>query len=81
MTRIRAVLLAALGLALPLATLPLLAQETSQSFQLAQLQGGTIGAIRITGNQRIEESTIRSYMLVRPGDRFDPEQLDKMLAD
>ncbi len=79
MTRIRAVLLAALGLALPLATLPLLAQETSQSFQLAQLQGGTIGAIRITGNQRIEESTIRSYMLVRPGDRFDPEQLDRSL--
>ncbi len=47
--------------------------------QIAQLQGGTIGSIRIDGNQRIEEGTIRSYMLVRPGDAFDPEQLDRSL--
>ena len=47
--------------------------------RLAQLQGGTVGSIRIDGNQRIEEGTIRSYMLVRPGDPFDPEQLDRSL--
>ena len=48
-------------------------------FQIAQLQGGTVGSIRVDGNQRIEEGTIRSYMLVRPGDAFDPEQLDRSL--
>ena len=41
--------------------------------------GGTIAGIRIEGNQRIEESTIRSYMLVQPGDRFDSDRLDRSL--
>ncbi len=40
---------------------------------------GTIAAIRITGNQRIEEGTIRSYMLVQPGDSFDPDRIDRSL--
>ena len=43
------------------------------------LAGGTIEAIRVDGNQRIEESTIRSYMLVQPGDPFDPDKLDRSL--
>ncbi|MEJ0020498.1 MAG: outer membrane protein assembly factor BamA [Acetobacteraceae bacterium] len=41
--------------------------------------GGTIAAIRIDGNQRIETGTIRSYMLVQPGDPFDPDRLDRSL--
>ncbi len=41
--------------------------------------GGTISAIRITGNQRIEDGTIRSYMLVAPGDSFDPDRVDRSL--
>ncbi len=40
---------------------------------------GTIQAIRVEGNQRIEDGTIRSYMLVRPGDPFDPDRLDRSL--
>ena len=40
---------------------------------------GTIAAIRIEGNQRIEEGTIRSYMLVQPGDAFDPDRIDRSL--
>lgn len=40
---------------------------------------GAIASIRVTGNQRIEEGTIRSYMLVQPGDRFDPEAVDRSL--
>ena len=40
---------------------------------------GSVGAIRITGNQRIEEGTIRSYMLVQPGDAFDPDRIDRSL--
>ncbi len=43
------------------------------------LAGGTIEAIRVEGNQRIEESTVRSYMLVQPGDPFDPDRLDRSL--
>jgi outer membrane protein insertion porin family len=40
-------------------------------------QGGAIQAIEVAGNQRIEAGTIRSYMLVRPGDPFDPDRLDR----
>ncbi len=40
---------------------------------------GTISAIKIVGNQRIEEGTIRSYMLVQPGDSFDPDRVDRSL--
>jgi outer membrane protein insertion porin family len=45
----------------------------------AQLSGGTIADIKVEGNQRLEAGTILSYMLVRPGDPFDPEQLDRSL--
>jgi outer membrane protein insertion porin family len=41
--------------------------------------GGIIQAIRVVGNRRIEAGTIRSYMLVRPGDPFDPDRLDASL--
>ena len=41
--------------------------------------GGTIQAIQVEGNQRIEAGTIRSYMLVQPGDPFDPDRLDRSL--
>ena len=41
--------------------------------------GGTIAAIKIDGNQRIETATVLSYMLVRPGDPFDADRLDRSL--
>lgn len=41
--------------------------------------GGVIQAIRVEGNQRIEAGTIRSYILVQPGDPFDPTRLDNSL--
>jgi outer membrane protein insertion porin family len=47
----------------------------AQALQL----GATIGSIRVEGNQRIEEGTIRSYMLVAVGDQFDSERLDRSL--
>ena len=40
---------------------------------------GTIQSIRLEGNQRIETGTILSYMLVRPGDPFDPGRIDRSL--
>ncbi len=45
----------------------------------ASLAGGIIDTIKIEGNQRIEDATIRSYMLVQPGDPFDPDRLDRSL--
>ena len=47
--------------------------------RVAPAPGGTIAAVKIEGNQRIEETTIRSYMLVQPGDPFDPERIDRSL--
>jgi outer membrane protein insertion porin family len=41
--------------------------------------GGRIAAIRIEGAQRIEQGTIRSYMLVQPGDGFESENVDRSL--
>ncbi len=41
--------------------------------------GGVIAAIRVEGNQRIEEGTVRSYLLVRSGDPFDADRLDRSL--
>jgi len=41
--------------------------------------GGAVAAVQVEGNQRIETGTIRSYMLVQPGDPFDPERIDRSL--
>ena len=41
--------------------------------------GGTIQSIKVEGNQRIEDGTIRSYLLVQPGDRFDADRIDRSL--
>jgi outer membrane protein insertion porin family len=40
---------------------------------------GTIQSIKLEGNQRIESGTILSYMVVRPGDPFDPGRIDRSL--
>lgn len=53
----------------------LAANELAQAFT----PGAAISEIRVEGNQRIEEGTIRSYMLVSPGDPFDSERLDRSL--
>ena len=41
--------------------------------------GNVIAAIRVEGNQRIEEGTIRSYMLVAAGDPYDADRVDRSL--
>ena len=38
-----------------------------------------ISAIRIDGNQRIEDATVISYMKTVVGDRFDPERINDSL--
>lgn len=59
------------------AAAPRLAAPSAPAARVAA--GDTIQAIRVVGNQRIESSTIVSYMLVRPGDPMDPERLDRSL--
>jgi outer membrane protein insertion porin family len=41
--------------------------------------GDTISDIKVVGNARIEAGTVRSYMLVQPGDPFDPDRIDRSL--
>jgi outer membrane protein insertion porin family len=41
--------------------------------------GGTIQAINVTGNQRIETGTILSYIVVQQGDPFDPDRINDSL--
>jgi outer membrane protein insertion porin family len=40
-----------------------------------------IEGVQVEGNQRIEAATIRSYLTVDVGDRFDPAQLDQSLKN
>lgn len=41
--------------------------------------GQVIEAIDVKGNTRIETSTVLSYMVVQPGDRFNQDDLDRSL--
>ena len=43
------------------------------------LSGGTIEEIRIEGSQRVDPSTVQSYMRLDPGDPFDALRLDESL--
>jgi outer membrane protein insertion porin family len=42
-------------------------------------QGAVIREIVVEGNERIEDATVRSYMETRPGDVYDPAQVDRSL--
>jgi outer membrane protein insertion porin family len=53
-------------------------RPAGQAATLAE-SGNTIAAIVVHGNQRIEVGTIESYMLLSPGDQFDPKLIDESL--
>ncbi|MFQ5764866.1 MAG: POTRA domain-containing protein, partial [Rhodospirillales bacterium] len=53
-------------------------QGGNATIELAQ-NVGTIQEIVVEGTQRIEPDTVRSYLLIREGDPFDPAQIDKSL--
>jgi outer membrane protein insertion porin family len=42
-------------------------------------QGGTIREITVSGNQRVESETVKSYLAVAEGDPFDDSKIDKSL--
>jgi outer membrane protein insertion porin family len=41
--------------------------------------GGSIAAINVTGNERIDTGTIESYMVIQQGDPFDPNKINLSL--
>lgn len=45
----------------------------------AQTGGGVIQAVLVEGNQRIEASTVLSYLTIGPGDSFDPGAINTSL--
>ena len=59
------------------AALPSAAAERKPA--AAAASAGTIGDIRIQGIQRIEAETVRSYLLVQPGEAWDAERIDRSL--
>jgi outer membrane protein insertion porin family len=58
---------------------PVSAQAPARGPSLAQMAGGTVTDIRVEGVQRIEPETVRSYLLIQPGDPWDDEQVDRSL--
>jgi len=51
------------------------------SLAMAQeaFSGGIIRDVRVEGTQRIEPTTVRTYLVVQPGDPFDPARIDESL--
>lgn len=45
----------------------------------AQSGSGRVSDIQVVGTQRIDPGTVKSYMLIQPGDLFDPDRLDRSL--
>ena len=61
------------------AWVPLAAAQTHSAATAAGAGAGAITDIRIEGIQRIEPETVRSYLLLQPGDAWDPERIDRSL--
>ncbi|HXV74097.1 MAG TPA: outer membrane protein assembly factor BamA, partial [Sphingomonadales bacterium] len=62
--------------------LPEPATESEENTQdVNPLTGGIIERISVTGNERIEGTTIVSYLTVHPGDPFTPEGVDASLKN
>jgi outer membrane protein insertion porin family len=82
----RLLLLAASALIPVALTLPADAQQrprapapAAPAARAAVPAGEIVRAVDIEGNQRIEADTVRSYMLLQPGDPFDADRLDRSL--
>jgi outer membrane protein insertion porin family len=87
LSRMRAALLLALsGLTFSSGTetglaqgLPRPSASGNRMMAAALMPNSPIADIRVEGNQRIEEGTIKSYMVAQPGENFDTERLDRSL--
>jgi outer membrane protein insertion porin family len=64
-----------------LAASPLLAQTPLPAPPVAAVpqSGGVVQTITVEGAQRLEPDTVRSYIDLKPGQRYTREQLDQAL--
>jgi len=60
-------------------TQPPEAPPEAQAAVAAGQQSGVVGRIIVRGNERIEQSTILSYLPIQPGETLDPEKADLAL--
>ncbi|MGE3142108.1 MAG: outer membrane protein assembly factor BamA [Hyphomonadaceae bacterium] len=58
---------------------PAPAPADAQARPAPAVQSGVIRRVTVEGNRRIEQSTILSYLSLRAGDVFNPEQIDLSL--
>ena len=61
------------------AAMPVAAQSLSGEPDPLIAQDDVIGNVRIEGTNRIEQETVRSYLVLKAGDRFDRERMDQSL--
>ena len=64
--------------ALSLFPISVMAGGGLDTVELAQ-SAGTIKDVVVEGAQRIDPETVKSYLLVQPGDVFDPSKIDRSL--
>lgn len=72
------------GLAVPAAaqdSAPVVASPAANPAAAVNPGAGTVRAISVTGNQRLEPETVISYMSLRVGEPYDRERLDQALRD
>ncbi len=71
------------SVAVPALITPVAAQTSSTAPIAAPdlPSGGVIQSIAVTGSQRIEPDTVRSYVKLRPGARYSVETLDEAVRD
>jgi len=62
-------------------TAPSASQTPAAPASSAQPGSGIIQAINVSGNQRLEADTVRSYIKLKAGDAFTRESLDQALKD
>lgn len=60
----------------PLTLAPSAFAQEQQPQPQAQQQPDRILSIQVVGNQRVEANTIASYLLIQPGERYDPRRID-----
>lgn len=72
-------LLAALLLPLCMAGAALAQRQAATRPPSTAVAAGAIRTVKVEGNQRIEEGTIRAFMLVQPGDTFNQDRVDRSL--
>ena len=64
------------GCALPFMAAPAYAQTA-----VAPAADGIIKTVNVTGSQRLEPDTVRSYIKLRPGGKYTTESLDQAIRD